>query len=873
MSLKNIQNNFYLLFFLFSTTTFCQLITIKGKVVNNNDEIIDHATILLLDNSKKTVAYTFTDKNGLFSLQFEKKENDYTIEASSLGYQKESKTLGFTSNKIEYIFTLSDKIETLNEVIVTKVNRNDTTKLKVQEYSNETEQTVEDLLKKLPGIEVMEDGTIKAYGKPIDKLLVEGDDVLNKNYKLLSKNLDAKVVDEVQILSNFEDNPILKSLFESEKVALNLKLKTNKQNIWFGNINLGAGVFSENRWKEGINIGLLRKKIKLFYFADYNNSGEKATDILIDNIYVDNVFGEDRYEYKTDHYFGISSNENTSFGKTLSIFNKALLNSLNFTTKLKPNITLRGVSYVTNDNQTQNSFLQSQFNIDTQPISFKEDTNYKSNKTLAGTELEAKYYPNDRNYITNTFIYKNNPSTINSNTLFNTNDISQNTNRKNQTVYNHFNHTFTLNRTSAINNYVYFGNDNKTNTNRIKSGLLNNFLNTDAASFVNQNFDNTVQYFGAKSKFLSKYKKIEYSVAVNYENNRETINNTFIADGTTNATYENNTVLEQNMFKSTASLRFHFTKKIYFTSSLNHTLNNFNLNNSSDLISIFNFNTNFNYDLTKSARLALSYTKNNSIPEIGVLLDQPILTNFRSFSKGTTYQKPLENNSILFSYYLLKDAKQYAVNASVSYSNTRATIGSENQLNPNFSFLNYIYTEGGENYSGNVSFTKYVRSIKSSFKIETSHNLSENLIKVNSNQFQLLNNYFSFYKFTVRSYLTGPFNFDFSYTYNESQSNFNYITSKNNTRDASLNITYKPKETVIFEFTNKYYNINSENFYFTNGVINYNPKASRFSYRMVLNNLFNRTEFTTINISDYTSYTQSIPLLPRYILLNVKYRF
>lgn len=74
MSLKNIQNNFYLLFFLFSTTTFCQLITIKGKVVNNNDEIIDHATILLLDNSKKTVAYTFTDKNGLFSLQFEKKK-------------------------------------------------------------------------------------------------------------------------------------------------------------------------------------------------------------------------------------------------------------------------------------------------------------------------------------------------------------------------------------------------------------------------------------------------------------------------------------------------------------------------------------------------------------------------------------------------------------------------------------------------------------------------------------------------------------------------------------------------------------------------------------------------------------------------------
>lgn len=870
---KNTLHSLFTFLLFCNSFLFAQEINIKGVIKNNNNVAIERASVVLFDANESAIAYTFTNEEGFFGLSFQKKQTTYKLVVSSLGFQKGTVFLDTTKNNIELSISLVDKVENLNEVILAVVKTSDTTKIKAQEYINDTEQTVEDLLKKLPGIEVQDDGTIKAYGKTIDKLLIEGDDVLNKNYKLLSKNLDAKVVDEVQILTNFEDNPVLKRLFESEKVALNLKLKKDKHNIWFGNINLGAGFFSENRWKEGLNIGLLRKKIKLFYFADYNNLGEKATDILTDNIYEDNTYGVDRYERKTSHYFGISSNENTSFGKTQSIFNKALLNSLNFTTKVKPNFTLRGVTYITNDNQIQNSFSQSQFNIDTQPISFKEETNYKSNKTLAGTEIEAKYYPNERNYITNTLIYKNNPSTITSNTLFNTSDISQNTNRKNQTVYNHFNHTFTLNRTSVINNYVYFGNDNKTNTNRIKSALLNNFLNTDEASFVNQDFDNTVQYFGAKSKFLLKYKKIEYSVAVNYENNKEKINNTFVADGTSDGTYENNTVLEQNLFKSTASLRFRFTKKLYFTSSLNHTLNNFNLNNSSDLISIFNFSTNFNYDLTKSARFALSYTKNNSIPEIEVLLDQPILTNFRSFSTGTTYQKPLENNSIFLSYYLLKDVKGYAVNASISYSDTRAAIGSENQLNPNFSFSNYVYTEGGENYSGNLSFTKYVRSMKSSFKIETSHNVSENLIKINSNEFQLLNNYFSFYKLTGRSYLVGSFNFDFSFTHNETQSNFNNNTSKINTRDASLNITYKPKEILIFELTNKYYNINSENYYFTNGVISYNPKVSRFSYRMVLNNLFNRAEFTTINISNYTSYTQSIPLLPRYVLLNVKYRF
>ncbi len=871
------KNTLYLFFILsfflfFDSLVFCQEINVKGTVKNINNVVIESASVMLVDKNENVIAYTFTNDKGVFILNFIKKDATCTIIVHSLGMEKRKIPVEINNN-IEIPIILNFKEEILNEVIINSVKKNDTTSLKVKDYINNIEQTVEDLLKKLPGIEVLADGSIKAYGKPIDKLLVEGDDILNKNYKLLSKNLDAAVVDEVQIISNFEDNPVLKKLFESEKVAINLKLKKNKQNIWFGNVNIGAGLFSENRWKESINLGLLRKKKKFFYFADYNNSGEKATDILTDNINGDDFFGEDRYERKTNNVFNINSNENNTFGKTQSIFNKALLNSLNFTTKVKPNFTLRGVAYMTNDRQIQNSFSLSQYNIEDQPIFFKEDVNYKSNQTLAGTEIEAKYYPNDKNYITNTFIYKNNPNQIFSNTFLNDSNIDQNINGKNQTIYNHFNHTFTLNRKSVINNYIYFGLDNKTNTNFIKSPLLNDFLNIDEASFVNQDFDNSIQYFGIKSKFLSKYKKLEYSFSINYENSNEIIKNNFIADGSANSAYENNLTLEQNTFKSALSTRFRFTKKLYFTSSLNHTLNNFKLNDFKKPISIFNFTTRLNYDITKLARFGLSFSKNYNIPEIGFLLEKSILVNYRSFTTGTAYKSPIENSIISFSYYLLNNVKRYAINAGISISDTNSTIGSENQLNPNFSFSNYIYTKGGTNYSGNLSFTKYVSNLKSSFKLETSHNINENLIKINATEFSILKNYFSFYKFKSQSYLTGPLNFDFSYSYNESQSNYNSITSKNSFKDASLSLIYKPKETIIVELITNYYNINSKDYYFTNGVISYNPKESKFSYRMVLNNLFDRNEFTTINISDYTSYTQSIPLLPRYLLLNVKYRF
>ena len=197
-------------------------------------------------------------------------------------------------------FVLEEKTEYLKEVVIEanqkiRINR-DTTTIKVASFGNKTEQTVEDILKKLPGIEVQKDGSIKAHGKTIDKLLIEGDDLFDKNYKLLTKNLDAKSLDAVQIIDDFEDNPILKGMNNSDKVALNLKLKKDKQNIWFGNIMAGAGIVSENRWKEGINLGLLKKKIKLFYLADYNNSGEKATDQVSKSINENNLFGENRYE-------------------------------------------------------------------------------------------------------------------------------------------------------------------------------------------------------------------------------------------------------------------------------------------------------------------------------------------------------------------------------------------------------------------------------------------------------------------------------------------------------------------------------------------------------------------------------------------------
>ncbi|NJM80472.1 MAG: carboxypeptidase-like regulatory domain-containing protein, partial [Flavobacterium sp.] len=385
----------YILFFL-STFCFSQNYIITGNIKNNNRSI-DNASVIVLDANESILGYGYTNAKGIYTISIAAKANEkITLSVSSLGYEKKETTLLLTDKTtITQSFELEEKIEALNEVVLKTEQKikidSDTITIKTKYFTNDTEQTVEDVLKRIPGIEVLEDGSIKANGVPIKKLLIEGDDLFDQDYKLLSKNLDGKVLDAVQILKNFEDNPILKSLGKSDAVAVNLKLKKNILNIWFGNLTLGAGVVSENRWKESLNIGLIRKKIKLLNLADYNNAGTKASSQISKSFSSFDIYRQDRFEKESNNTFNSFSGENTTFSDTQSIFNDAFFNTLAFNTKIKSTLSLRSVSYFALDEQIQNSFNATEYLVEPAPITLIENKNYSLQNKKIGSEIELKY--------------------------------------------------------------------------------------------------------------------------------------------------------------------------------------------------------------------------------------------------------------------------------------------------------------------------------------------------------------------------------------------------------------------------------------------------------------------------------------------------
>lgn len=140
------------------------------------------------------------------------------------------------------------------------------------------------MLKKLPGLSINDDGTIFYGNQSIEKVMVDGDDMFDKGYKILTKNMPVNPIDKIQLLQNYSNNKHLKGIENSEKVALNLTLKEDYKRIWFGDIGLGYGLASENRYEVRNNLMNFGKKNKYYFLTNLNNIGEDAVGDLNDLI-------------------------------------------------------------------------------------------------------------------------------------------------------------------------------------------------------------------------------------------------------------------------------------------------------------------------------------------------------------------------------------------------------------------------------------------------------------------------------------------------------------------------------------------------------------------------------------------------------------
>ena len=271
-----------LCFFLAPHFLFAQT-TLTGIVKDEKRNPVPFANVFLKpDNNQAIVGYGQSDEKGNYLIRTGKTGKIW-INFSALSYKTVRLSVELTDSTriITKNATMVFEPIAINEVIVSAdksmVIKKDTIVFNVKAFAKGTERVLEDLLKKIPGLTVSADGTIKVGNRDIEKIMIDGDDFFEKGYRILSKNMPAYPIEKVEVYQHYSNNKLLKGIESSDKVALNLKLDDKSKRLWFGNISAGLDP-TNGKWYEGnSNLMNFGKKNKFYAIASLNNTGEDAT--------------------------------------------------------------------------------------------------------------------------------------------------------------------------------------------------------------------------------------------------------------------------------------------------------------------------------------------------------------------------------------------------------------------------------------------------------------------------------------------------------------------------------------------------------------------------------------------------------------------
>lgn len=155
--------------------------------------------------------------------------------------------------------------------------KGDTIEFKADSFKVRAGASVEEMLRKLPGLQVDKDGNVTAQGEKIEKVLVDGEEFFGDDPTMATKNLQADAIDKVQVFDKKSDQAVFSGIDDGTKTkTLNLTLKEDKKKGYFGKIELAAGPL--NRWNNNIMANSFKSKRKLSVFGIMSSTGKTGLD-------------------------------------------------------------------------------------------------------------------------------------------------------------------------------------------------------------------------------------------------------------------------------------------------------------------------------------------------------------------------------------------------------------------------------------------------------------------------------------------------------------------------------------------------------------------------------------------------------------------
>jgi hypothetical protein len=269
-----------------ATLGYAQKISIKGQLADSTGAVLPSATVLILSVKDSTlVNFGVTSSLGFFEIK-NLNRADYLFKVTYVGYAPLTVKVAPKSDETIVdlgLLKMGPESRVLDAVTVRAerapvVVKRDTIEFNAESFRVKPNAMVEDLLKQLPGVEVENDGTVRAQGEQVQRVTVDGREFFGRDPKLATRNLPADAVDKVQVFDRQSDQAQFTGIDDGQREkTINLELKEEKRNGAFGNITGGAG--TDDRYAGRMSINRFTKGNQLSLLGMGNNTNEQGFSI------------------------------------------------------------------------------------------------------------------------------------------------------------------------------------------------------------------------------------------------------------------------------------------------------------------------------------------------------------------------------------------------------------------------------------------------------------------------------------------------------------------------------------------------------------------------------------------------------------------
>ncbi|RFN59073.1 carboxypeptidase-like regulatory domain-containing protein [Marixanthomonas ophiurae] len=890
---------YYLILFVSGNSVYSQSV-VSGTVTDTLQQPVAFANVFLKpNNSDAIIAFSTTQEDGTYKITTDK-TGDFQLSFSSISYTTKTVPVSLQKDETKTVnAVLNEATFALDEVIINNDKaitvKEDTIIYNADSFKQGTEETVEDLLKNLPGVEVENDGTVKVGGKKVEKVMVEGDDLFEKGYKLLTKNLDASVVDKVEVYEKYSSNRLLKNIEESDKVALNLTLTKEAKNQLFGVVRPGYGLGYKNKYDSKANLISFREKSKYYLFANFNNIGENVTGDI------DQLLGEGQQNsFVTNNDGGEAVSFINLFRKPNDIgdartnFNNAEMGSLTNIQNLSDKVKLKTIGFFNWDerdffkNKTENYFLPTGDFTNTENYSLrgKQFTGFgKTTLTYDISKTKSFEYSGD---------YNSTDLDTGSNLLFNNSPSNERLNEYQFSTHQNltYTHKFKKNQVFLLTGMYLF--DRKpqdyTNNRFLFDGL---FMPEETVDGVFQDSEHSLHSAKVEASLFNRKDNgdlFKLDAGLDYQDNQ--YKSSFQLENDENTQHINPTGFQNSLTYQLFSG--------YVRSSYRREFGNFALTGNLELRQHINSLKNREGSQNKSPffinpeiildwqpndknKLISSFKFEQENPSLPNINDDFVLKRYNYFSKGVATLEPLKTSTFLVNYTLGHYLSTFFSNTTFYYKKYHDYFASNSVITPNFTTRELVRLEDRDLLNIQTEGNIYFAALNSNLKLKGGFSTQKYQNSVNKN-FRDVELQTYTYGMEVRSAFSGPFNFHigtewFESVFKTTQKSTSFTGKQTNmTNKSFLDLIYKPfKKLNISANGERYFfdNLDSDNntYYFMDMEAKYTVLKNKLSFSVEGKNLFNIKNFNNINIDDTGIISTQYRLLPRFVLLKMRVRF